>query len=80
MKYSNSSGWGLLSLLATLALAPLSAQARQTDPVAHTKPVIDQPRAHKQVIDQPHAHKQVMHKARDTHPKQQHGTRQQRHD
>ncbi len=66
-----SSGWRLLSLLAVLVLLPVSAYARDLDareqnaePVARTKPVIDQPLAKKHA---PHAHRGHDHDAHHKH-------------
>lgn len=66
MKYSKSSGLGLLSLLAALAIAPL-AQARDAEPIARTKPVIDQPLAHKQAMHRSHEAHHKTHGAQHQH-------------
>jgi hypothetical protein len=63
------SSWGLLSLLAALTLAPLSAYARDTpEPVARTKPVIDQPHQQKKVAR--HAHDTHHHHEKQKHQQQ----------
>jgi hypothetical protein len=54
MKYRKHAGRGLFALLAALTLAPISAYARDPEPVARTKPVIDHAQPHKKVARAEH--------------------------
>jgi ABC-type nickel/cobalt efflux system permease component RcnA len=75
-----SSGWRLLSLLSVLVLVPLGAYARDLDareqnaePVARTKPVVDQPIAKKHATHNAHrSHDHDAHHKHATH-KPEHG-------
>jgi ABC-type nickel/cobalt efflux system permease component RcnA len=56
MKYGMYASRALVALLAALTFAPVSVYARDAEPVARTKPVIDHAQQHEKVARREHEH------------------------